>query len=552
MVSSSTAAPVVSEDSEREMSREIEVGFEEHLGDDHHIFDVGDDEEDDGDSTSMGMKKTKSDLSWRLKGAVFGGPSHFNVLRSFGGHVAFSSWSNLESLRPWIKCYERPGYLEQMNEIKFSDAVSRRINDSGFGHLSHCMTTNLDANLISAFEKRWQPYTNPFLMPFGEISIMLHDVYHIVGIRVDGRKVFVNGVVEEEEGSRREDACLKTRRLRTVVESGNQHDSLMAYMMMLLGQTLFLDKLGDRAIARMLGWFDDLSVISEGYYVKDRPLVEAWSHVPRFKGDRALLEQHRQRLDGLRAEYVAWSPYGFHPDRDCRTTLYSGLIRVHDIVEAYQLDCCLRQFGYCKTIPMHMITLAREHRPTNLPKSGYRVDFRQYADEQWRFADAIITLSERSRLAVMLFDTVPRYMRWYESISHQYFYASTHRIEFARIGPIWEELEVARAVAWKFSIIYMKPTLEARRMYIAMVVDSGSAKSFSYGVVDCGVGVGRTTLGTLADCGAGGGLTASVLVDKDYGCEEYADCDWLADVGGLRKWMAPSIVLVSSVNDLPI
>ncbi|KAK9688960.1 hypothetical protein RND81_09G024700 [Saponaria officinalis] len=525
MLSSSKATPIMSEDSEKEKSREIEAGFEEHLRDVEHGLDFDDDnneddgeqEDDDlfiqnrasespfpkrvkrddrgqyircGDSTSSTRrKKTKIDLSWRLKGPVFGGPSHFNVLRSFGGHVAFSSW----------------------------------ISESGLGHLNRCMTTNLDENLISAFVERWQPDTNTFHMPFGEISIMLHDVYHILGIRVDGRNVFVNGPDEEddEEGScRGEDECLKTRvatflavdiddvgppiykgggllttKLRTVVESGIEHDSLRAYLMMLLGQTLFVDKSGDRVLARMLGLFEDLSAVSEyawgaatlaylyrGYYVKDKPLVEAWSHVPRFKGDRCLLEQHRQRLDGLRAKHVAWTPYGFHPERECRTMLYSGLIRFLDVVEPYQLDHCLRQFGYCQTIPMHMITPATDHRPANLTKSGYRVNFGHYADDQWGFNHARIKFSERSRPAVMPFETVPHYKIWFERISHLFLYPPTHRVEFARVGPIWEEPEVARAVARKFYNIYMQPKVEARQRYACHLV--GEMEDFFTNAVD--------------------------------------------------------------------
>ncbi|KAK9733723.1 hypothetical protein RND81_04G087300 [Saponaria officinalis] len=442
------------------MSREIEASFEEHLRDEEHGLDFDDDNKEDdgeqkdvdlfiqnqasespfpkrvirddrgryircGDSTSgTGRKKTKMDLSWRLKDAVFGGPSHFNVLRSFGGHVAFSSWSNPENFRAWIKCYERPGCLEQMNGIKLSDTV-------------RCMTTNLDENLISAFIERWQPNTNNFHMPFGEISIMLHDVYHILGIRVDGRKVFFNGPVEEEdeeESSMRDDECLKTRnatflavdiddvvppiykggglltqKLRTVVESGNEHDCLRAYLMMQLGMAT---RAGARGVSGCLS------------------LLQGWiyEHFPDFRphrGDRALLEQHRQRLDGLRVEHVAWTPYGFRPNRECRTTLYSGLIRFLDI-----------------TIPIHMITPAMDHCPANLPKS-YRVDFGQCANDQWGFTGARVKLSERSRPRVMPFETVPRYKIWFERISHQYLYPLTHRVEFARVGPIWEEPEVA-------------------------------------------------------------------------------------------------------------
>ncbi|KAK9756883.1 hypothetical protein RND81_01G127300 [Saponaria officinalis] len=181
MVSSSKAAPVVSED----LEREIRAGFEEHLHDDDHSDDEEVDGEQEGDdvflenqasesplpkrvirddrgryvrcgdsSCSTGRKKAKRDLSWRLTGAVLGGPSHCNVLRSFGGHVAFSSWSDPENVRPWIKCYERSGCLEEMNGIRLYDAVSRRVSESGLGHLRHCMITNLDENLISAFVER--------------------------------------------------------------------------------------------------------------------------------------------------------------------------------------------------------------------------------------------------------------------------------------------------------------------------------------------------------------------------------------------------------------
>ncbi|KAK9669320.1 hypothetical protein RND81_13G123100 [Saponaria officinalis] len=488
--------PIVSEDSEREMSREIEGAFDEHLCDDECGVDCEDDNEEDdreeedddlfkqnqasespfpkrvkrdgrgryircGDSTSStGRKKTKIDLSWRIKGPVLGGPYHFNVLRSFGGHVAFSSWST----------------EEQMNGIKLSDTVSRRVSESGLGHLSRCMTTNLDENLISAFVERWQPDTNTFHMPFGEISIMLHDVYHILGIRVDGRKgedeclktrvaTFLAVDIDDVEPPIYKGSGLLTTKLRTVVDSVNEHDSVRAYLMMLLGQTLFVDKSGDRVLARMLGLFEDLSAVSE----------YAWgaatlAYLYRKLGMATRAEQHRQRLDGLKAEHVAWTPYGFRPERECRTTLYSGLIRFLDIVESYQPDRCLRQFGYCQTIPMHMITSATDHRPANFPKGGYRVNFGHYADDQWGFTHARIKLSKHSRPAVMPFETVPRYKIWFERISHPFLYPPTHRVEFACVGPIWKEPEVARAVARKFSVIYMQPTVEARQRYAGHLV----------------------------------------------------------------------------------
>ncbi|CAI0382743.1 unnamed protein product [Linum tenue] len=48
------------------------------------------------------------------------------------------------------------------------------------------MMQHLDMALLSAFVERWQPDTNTLHMPFGEISILLYDVHHILRIPVDG------------------------------------------------------------------------------------------------------------------------------------------------------------------------------------------------------------------------------------------------------------------------------------------------------------------------------------------------------------------------------
>ncbi|CAI0432608.1 unnamed protein product [Linum tenue] len=48
------------------------------------------------------------------------------------------------------------------------------------------MMQHLDTALIKAFVERWQPDTNTFHMPFGEMSILLHTVHHIICISVEG------------------------------------------------------------------------------------------------------------------------------------------------------------------------------------------------------------------------------------------------------------------------------------------------------------------------------------------------------------------------------
>ncbi|GAA0173394.1 hypothetical protein LIER_41516 [Lithospermum erythrorhizon] len=44
-------------------------------------------------------------------------------------------------------------------------------------------------SLITAYVERWQPETNSFHMPFGEMTITLHDVYEFMNIPVGGRVV---------------------------------------------------------------------------------------------------------------------------------------------------------------------------------------------------------------------------------------------------------------------------------------------------------------------------------------------------------------------------
>ncbi|GAA0170219.1 hypothetical protein LIER_24527 [Lithospermum erythrorhizon] len=55
-------------------------------------------------------------------------------------------------------------------------------------------------SIITTFIERWQPETNSFHMPFGEMTITLHDVEHILGIRSSGRPVCVLGPLDPAIG----------------------------------------------------------------------------------------------------------------------------------------------------------------------------------------------------------------------------------------------------------------------------------------------------------------------------------------------------------------
>ena len=124
---------------------------------------------------------------------------------------------------------------------------------------------------MSAFVERWQPETNTFHMPFGEMTITLDDVSTILGIPVTGKAVSVEQ--------------LSFERSKTLVEHGlgvtsqHAHEELVgvwgssvrlewlrdlfgdvtdadpkehirhaarAYLLYILGCTLFTDKSGTR------------------------------------------------------------------------------------------------------------------------------------------------------------------------------------------------------------------------------------------------------------------------------------------------------------------
>ena len=139
--------------------------------------------------------------------------------------------------------------------------------------------------MVSAFVERWQPETNTFHMPFGEMTITLDDVGTILGIPVTGRSVSVEqlsfersktlvehglGVTsqqahEELVGVRGSSVRLEwLRDLYGDVTDADPEDRIRraarAYLLYILGCTLFTDKTGTRVpvpYLRLLMNFDE-------------------------------------------------------------------------------------------------------------------------------------------------------------------------------------------------------------------------------------------------------------------------------------------------------
>lgn len=203
-----------------------------------------------------------ADSSWIVSEPVEGGPYDGSVIPSFLGHVA--SRIGRAGERGPLKCQTRVNFLRQ-HSARFSDmseAAQRMVQGTGLAHLTASMFDHIDAALISAFVERWQPDTNTFHMPFGEMTIMLHDVWQILRVPVEGEMITAEPPVDELK--------LETRSMLSVPDLTAEHydgggvkvEAIVrhclrrsfrmnetvaaAWLWLTLGSTLFTDKSGNR------------------------------------------------------------------------------------------------------------------------------------------------------------------------------------------------------------------------------------------------------------------------------------------------------------------
>ena len=120
--------------------------------------------------------------SWLVSTPMAGGPEDGSVIPSYGGHVAAAIWGGVE--RGVLRCMSRRKMCTALDQLRQSllPETLAPIDQSGLSHLPGIMYEHLDWPLISAFVERWQPDTNNFHLPFGEMTIMLHDVQCIISL----------------------------------------------------------------------------------------------------------------------------------------------------------------------------------------------------------------------------------------------------------------------------------------------------------------------------------------------------------------------------------
>ncbi|XXG47977.1 hypothetical protein AAC387_Pa02g2533 [Persea americana] len=121
-----------------------------------------------------------------------GASTSLSMLPSFRMRIATSIWRQQE--RPPLKCISHGQKISEWawnSEGRQNTVFSRLIGRSGLAPLVVTSYRSIDKNMGSAFVERWQPETNTFHMPFGEMTISLDDVSTILGIPVTGKFVLV-------------------------------------------------------------------------------------------------------------------------------------------------------------------------------------------------------------------------------------------------------------------------------------------------------------------------------------------------------------------------
>ncbi|CAL1410172.1 unnamed protein product [Linum trigynum] len=243
------------------------------------IYDV-----DDRTFVTPSKGKKERERSCVLLEEGSGGPMVPTIIPSFRDHVAFRLWTQPEQVRGMIQFYARDWLMGKLRNYRFARQGSEGlVRKTGLFHLPRCMLTHahLDLPLLAAFVERWQPDTNTFHMPFGEMTILLHDVFYILRIPVDGemlsggghpeslkadmcdllkvtRQELVAPVVDVASGKMvplyKSGALLGEAALTRVQGRGDMEAEVQCYLLLLLGSTLFADR-NDGCVPAMVNLF---------------------------------------------------------------------------------------------------------------------------------------------------------------------------------------------------------------------------------------------------------------------------------------------------------
>ncbi|XP_052178680.1 protein MAIN-LIKE 1-like [Diospyros lotus] len=251
-----------------------------------------------------------------------GGPEDPSILKSFKNHVAVSIWAGEE--RGVLKCNSHGQRIPDwplVNQQRIYDIVVR----FQLAPLIEATYRFVNPTVVSAFSERWQPETNIFHLPFGEMTLTLDDIATILKIPVSGSPVSVPHL------------------------TGNEAQNLLCR---LLGVSV-VEPAGQIAEARgpQLGITSRRDIKGICGYLT---LLEAWiyEHFPltRSKHNLSYTDELPRAHRWLP---VIWTPYRRHRAQHPlhEIAFFSRCLKCGGVIEPYHPERVLRQFGHKQNIP---------------------------------------------------------------------------------------------------------------------------------------------------------------------------------------------------------
>uniref|UniRef100_A0A1J3H3W0 Serine/threonine-protein phosphatase 7 long form-like protein n=1 Tax=Noccaea caerulescens TaxID=107243 RepID=A0A1J3H3W0_NOCCA len=358
------------------------------------------------------------------------GPVDPSVLHEQDLHVSSSIWEGQE--RGLLRCQEHTSLLHQW---KLTDEQIKLVDKAGFGFFRKIGPMSLNNSLISALVERWRRETNTFHLPLGEMTITLDEVALVLGLEIDGDPIVGSKVGDEiamdmcgrllgklPSAANKEVNCSRVKLnwlKRTFSECPEDASSdvikchTRAYLLYLIGSTIFATTDGDKVSVKYLPLFEDFdqagryawgaaalaclyralgnaSLKSQSNICGCLTLLQCWSYFHldigrpeksevsfplallwKGKGSRSKtdLSEYRREIDDLDPSKITWCPYErfenmIPPQMKAKLILGRSKTTLvcFEKIELHFPDRCLRQFGKRQPIPQKVKRRDRKNR----------------------------------------------------------------------------------------------------------------------------------------------------------------------------------------------
>lgn len=201
------------------------------------------------------------------EGDITFGPEDPTVLTKFKNHVAVDIWRGVGRKTP-IRVLGHQLIFQRWTLEGADKRFLNKVSDSGLLPLTRYTYRYNNSVLLSSFVERWHSETNSFHFRFGEKTITLDDVAQLLGVPIEGHAVHASDdnrgnfeeLVSECLGVTKEEARVGIKRGGLALDwlhknfANVPNDAtddrvdccVRAYLLFLLGCTLFVNKTGNK------------------------------------------------------------------------------------------------------------------------------------------------------------------------------------------------------------------------------------------------------------------------------------------------------------------